>query len=150
MMLPISSLPEAQGVSCGDEVARPPEQHVGRWLVRGILCSAFTMILLACGDGPRPSGERLGAKIPTAEPQVRGLYAFARLYGVLRWFHPSDAAATIDWDRFAMEGVRRTLDATDPDRLRIVLLDLIAPIVFFMDMATKREAPPPFIAAPPS
>src|SRR4051794_10142695 len=124
MMPPISSLPEAQSVFRGHGRARPLEQHVGRWIVRGILSSVLIMLPLACGYGPRIGGGRQGAKIPSAEPQVRGVYAFARLYGVLRWFHPSDAAATIDWDRFAMEGVRRTLDVTDPDRLRIVLLDL--------------------------
>src|SRR5262245_10274928 len=150
MMLPISSLPEAQRVSRGEEGARPLEQHVGRWLVRGILGSAFTMMLLACGYGPRPSGERQGAKILAAEPQVRGLHAFARLYGVLRWFHPSDAAAAIDWDRFAVEGVRRTLDVTDPDRIRIVLLDLLAPIAPTVHIATEQEALPAFITTPPS
>ena len=108
------------------------------------------MVPLACGCGPRINGGREGAKISPAEPQVRGLYAFARLYGVLRWFHPSDAAATIDWDRFAMEGVRRTLDVTDPDRIRTVLLDLIAPIAPTVHIATEQEALPPFIATPPS
>src|SRR5678815_3835641 len=106
MILSTSSLPEAPKVSRGQGGARLLEQHVGRWLVRVVLGSALTMVLLACGYGPRVSGGRQRAKIPTPEPQVRGLYAFARLYGVLRWFHPSDAAATIDWDRFAVDGVR--------------------------------------------
>ena len=150
MMPPISSLPETQSVFRGHGRARLLEQHVGRWIVRGILSSVLVIIPLACGYGPRISGGRQGTKTPTAEPQVRGLYAFARLYGVLRWFHPSDAAATIDWDLFAMEGVRRTLDVTDPDRLRIVLLDLIAPIAPTVHIATEQEALPPFIATPPS
>ena len=63
MMLPVSSLPEAQGVSRGEEGAGPLEQHVSRWLVRGILCSAFTMILLACGYGSGATGERQVAGI---------------------------------------------------------------------------------------
>lgn len=150
MILSTSSLPEAPKVSRGQGGARLLEQHVGRWLVRVVLGSALTMVLLACGYGPRVSGGRQRAKIPTPEPQVRGLYAFARLYGVLRWFHPSDAAATIDWDRFAVDGVRRTLDVTEPNRLRIVLLDLIAPIAPTVHIATEQEALPPFIATPPS
>ena len=32
----------------------------------------------------------------SAPPRVANLHAFARLYGVLRWFHPSDAAAELD------------------------------------------------------
>jgi hypothetical protein len=33
---------------------------------------------------------------------VRNLEALARLYGYVRYFHPSDEAAGIDWDYFAM------------------------------------------------
>src|ERR1044071_2456354 len=150
MMLPSSSFPEAQRGSCGRGEARLLEQHVGRQLVRVILGSVLTVVLIACGYGPRVNGGRQQAKTATPEPQVRGLYAFARLYGVLRWFHPSDAAATIDWDRFAVDGVRRTLDVTDPDRLRTVLLDLIAPIAPTVHIATEQEALPPLIATPPS
>src|SRR5690242_11887048 len=139
MMLSISVLPEVEGVPRGQEGGRPLEQHARRRLIRGILGGVLIMVLLACGHGPRASRERHGAEIPS-EPQVRGIYAFARLYGVLRWFHPSDAAATIDWDRFAIEGVRRTLDVTDPDHLRSVLLDLLAPIAPTVHIATEQEA----------
>jgi hypothetical protein len=37
---------------------------------------------------------------------------------VVRWFHPSDAAAAIDWDRFAIEGARRAIDASSASALR--------------------------------
>ena len=43
-----------------------------------------------------------------SEPQpVSDLAAFARLYGLVRFFHPSDEASAIDWDRFAVHGVER-------------------------------------------
>jgi len=61
-------------------------------------------------------------------PRIANLHAFARIYGVLRWFHPSDAATAIDWDRFAIEGARRVIDAPDGRVLRATLTDLIAPI----------------------
>jgi hypothetical protein len=50
--------------------------------------------------------------------RVANLHTFARLYGVVRWFHPSDAAAAIDWDRFAIEGARRAIDASSASALR--------------------------------
>lgn len=59
---------------------------------------------------------------------MANLHAFARLYGVVRWFHPSDAAAAIDWDRFAIDGARRVIDARDSDELREDLRALFAPI----------------------
>ena len=58
--------------------------------------------------------------------RVANLHSFARLYGVVRWFHPSDAAAAIDWDHFAIDGARRVIDASDADALRVRLADLFA------------------------
>jgi C-terminal processing protease CtpA/Prc len=71
--------------------------------------------------------------------QVANLHAFARLYGVVRWFHPSDAAAAIDWDRFAIEGARRVIYARDGRALRAVLAELIAPIAPTVHMAAPGE-----------
>lgn len=82
------------------------------------------------------------------EPRVHGLYAFARLYGVLRWFHPSDAAAAVDWDRFAIDGVRRTTGLTEPQQIRRELQDLIAPIAPTVRIATEGEALPVFVVSP--
>src|ERR1700733_6967663 len=147
------SLAESERASPPQGEGRPLEQRVCAGLAGGILGSALTIVVVTFGCGPRISTGREDTKSTndtTAEVQIRGLYAFARLYGVLRWFHPSDAAATTDWDRFAMEGVRRTFDVTHPDRLRPVLLDLSAPIAPTVHIATEHEALPPFIATPPS
>jgi len=75
----------------------------------------------------------------TASPAVANLHAFARLYGVLRWFHPSDAAAEIDWDRFAIEGARRVTDAPNTRALRAALTDLIAPFAPTVHLAAAGE-----------
>jgi hypothetical protein len=72
-------------------------------------------------------------------PRVANLHAFARLYGVVRWFHPSDAAAVIDWDRFAIEGARRVVDASDSSMLRAKLTELFGPIAPTMRIADSRE-----------
>lgn len=72
--------------------------------------------------------------------RVANLRAFARVYGALRWFHPSDAGAAIDWDRFACDGVRRVLDAPDPRALRAALQALIAPVAPTVQLAIGDEA----------
>ncbi|OOG57181.1 hypothetical protein B0E48_06855 [Rhodanobacter sp. C03] len=41
----------------------------------------------------------------TADPSHKQVAAFARLYGVVRYFYPGDAAQGIDWNRFAVAGV---------------------------------------------
>ena len=35
----------------------------------------------------------------TAGPVIENVRAFAKLYGYVRWFHPSDEASAIDWDK---------------------------------------------------
>lgn len=73
---------------------------------------------------------------------MANLHAFARLYGVVRWFHPSDAAAVIDWDRFAIEGARRVVEAPNVTALRAVLGELIAPIAPTVRLAGAGEVFP--------
>lgn len=86
------------------------------------------------------------ASIPKPDRVVRmrvaNLHAFARLYGVVRWFHPSDAAAAADWDRLAVEGVRRILDVPDVQSRRAMLAELFAPIAPTVHLAGRGEAYP--------
>jgi len=55
------------------------------------------------------------------------LRAFAKLYGYVRFFHPSDEASKIDWDRFAVYGVGRIQDLKSRDKLISELKALFLP-----------------------
>lgn len=66
---------------------------------------------------------------PTIEKKTQNLEAFARLYGYARWFHPSDEAQDIDWDRFAILGVRKVEKIKSTADLRDTLYRLFSPIV---------------------
>lgn len=77
----------------------------------------------SCGRGPAGIAPAQDA-VP---PEIANLHAFARLYGIVRWFHPSDAAAEVDWDRFAVDGARRVVDAPDARALRARLTELFQP-----------------------
>lgn len=92
-------------------------------MLRGAAAVAV-LAVMGCSGTP-PQHEQTTAAATSL--QVANLHAFARLYGVLRWFHPSDAAATVDWDRFAAEGVRRVIVARDARMLHTALVDLISP-----------------------
>jgi C-terminal processing protease CtpA/Prc len=86
-----------------------------------------------------------GPNRPQPTDRVANLHAFARLYGVVRWFHPSDAAAAIDWDRFAAEGALRVLSAPDRDVLLARLEEVFAPVAptvtYAKDGDTLADAP---------
>ncbi|WP_298738736.1 S41 family peptidase [uncultured Chitinophaga sp.] len=60
--------------------------------------------------------------------QIDNLYTFARLYGYVRYFHPSDAAVVTDWDKLAIYGAQRAEQATNPAALQQVLEEIFHPI----------------------
>ncbi len=63
-----------------------------------------------------------------SDPEIVNVAAFARLYGVVRYFYPSDPAAALDWDRLAVVGVGRVRSAADTVRLRETLEALFQPL----------------------
>jgi hypothetical protein len=60
--------------------------------------------------------------------QTEKAAALARLYGVVRWFHPSDAAQEIDWDRFAVKAAGDVRAAATAEDLMRTLRVLFAPV----------------------
>lgn len=94
-----------------------------------------------------------GTCVPPAAPQlvpdfrdIENLRAFARLYGYVRFFHPSDAAAQADWERLAILGVGRARRAASAEELRAVLAGLFDPLCAGLELSTRpipqRPAPP--------
>jgi C-terminal processing protease CtpA/Prc len=60
--------------------------------------------------------------------QLENLEAFNRLYGYVKYFHPSDEAANLDWDKFAIYGSREVEKCKDASELQKTLLALFLPI----------------------
>lgn len=108
---------------------------------------AFGLILY--GQGPvhlddfsiTAAGDAGGGLVPPAAlsaQALENLAAFARLYGYVRYFHPSDEAANAEWDRIALAGVEGVESATSPGELRSALLDIfmpLAPTLHILDAA---------------
>jgi hypothetical protein len=59
---------------------------------------------------------------------IDNVAAFARLYGVVRYFYPSDAAAALDWNRMAVYGVARTRSAAGATQLAAALKEIFTPL----------------------
>lgn len=58
------------------------------------------------------------------------LTAFAKLYGIVRWFHPSDECTDADWKAIAIQGVRECLKAEEDFANRLeALFSSVAPTV---------------------
>jgi hypothetical protein len=78
---------------------------------------------------------------PRTNPEVENLRAFARLYGYVRFFHPSDEAASIDWDGFAVYGAGRVAAAGSREELRATLEELFLPIAPTIQIYPTGEPP---------
>lgn len=60
--------------------------------------------------------------------KIENIKAFAKLYGYVRWFHPSDEAQKIDWEQFACYGSQMVENAPNAIALKDSLLKLFLPI----------------------
>jgi hypothetical protein len=60
--------------------------------------------------------------------EKRNITAFNRLFGYVRYFHPSDEAQKIYWERFAIYGCQKVLPAQNDAALIKELRDLFSPI----------------------
>jgi len=59
---------------------------------------------------------------------IENVKAFSEVYGYVRYFYPSDEAATIDWDDFARYGVSSVINIQSDDSLKVKLNELFLPI----------------------
>ena len=60
--------------------------------------------------------------------QVDNVKTFAKLYGYVRYFHPSDEAASMDWEKFAIYGSNEVMNTANEDELLKKLKELFYPI----------------------
>ncbi|MFT3932050.1 MAG: S41 family peptidase [Chitinophagaceae bacterium] len=64
----------------------------------------------------------------TNQQTVGNLIAFAKLYGYVRYFHPSDEAAALNWNAFVIYGSKTVMAAQNDDDLIKNLQNLFYPI----------------------
>ena len=71
---------------------------------------------------------------------VARLTAFGRLYGYVRFFHPSDAAASADWARVAVEGARLVRLTPESSSLVEPLNGIFGPLTVGLRLGTEVVA----------
>src|SRR5690606_29397482 len=85
------------------------------------------LLLIGC-NGNTSSEKESQEKQTLQQKQVNHLKSFAKAYGYVKYFHPSDEASTIDWNRFAVFGVNEILKCTTTNEAIATLNDLFKPI----------------------
>jgi hypothetical protein len=87
------------------------------------------------GRSPRPIAATLSGV------QIGNLITLARAATLVRYRHPSDQAAELDWNAFLPEAIRRVLQASGSTSLTSVLRDVFAPIAPAIEFDTRRVDP---------
>lgn len=116
--------------------------RTGLLFLTGLLL-ALVWTAAAPGAAQDPAAHTIHEARPDTQTTVDNLRAFARLYGYVRFFHPSDAASAVDWNRFAVHGAQQAMDAATPSELRETLDALFAPIAPTVQIYPTDAAPPP-------
>ena len=81
---------------------------------------------------------------PTAQAQIiTNLRAFTKLYGYVRYFHPSDEAMRLPWDKFAVYGATKVKSAQNTKELKAVLEELFLPIAPTLQIYERGLKLPP-------
>lgn len=82
---------------------------------------------------------------------LENLTALTRLLAYVRFFHPSDQAAAVDWDQVAIAGVQEAEAAVNPDDLARTLEDFLSPLAPTLRVYPDGERPGvPGELSPPS
>src|SRR5436305_1878193 len=73
---------------------------------------------------------------------VENIAQFARLYGYVRFFHPSEQAVSVDWDKFAVFGVQAVRGVENDEKLRRVLRQLFEPLCIGLRVLNAADFTP--------
>lgn len=80
---------------------------------------------------------------------IQNLRAFAKLYGYIRYFHPSDEAAQVDWEKFAIYGAEKVKESGTLRELKAALEELFLPIAPTAQIYLNGETPKNYSASLP-
>ncbi len=79
---------------------------------------------------------------PSDEQVLANLVALARLYGYVRYFHPSDQALEMNWNNIAANGAQAVIEATGPADLARKLQDFFQPLAPTLRVFPLDARPP--------
>ncbi len=69
--------------------------------------------------------------------------SFARVLGMVRYFHPTDEMMGMDWEQFTYAGIERVEGCQSPGELRDALAQLFEPIAPTIQLFVATDEPPP-------
>ncbi len=92
------------------------------------------------GNPPKPGP--IEPARPISELGVRNLTTFAELYGVIRYYHPSDEVAAANMDHLALEALPAVETADTPEKLAQALRSAFGPVAPTVRIWASGAKPP--------
>jgi hypothetical protein len=71
--------------------------------------------------------------------ELQKLEDFARLYGVVRYFHPSDEATQLDWNSFIIYGVKEISQTKNQEEFKEKLKEIFTPVAPSLSFENKKQ-----------
>ena len=91
----------------------------------------FTILIICIGfsfkSDPYPNSQK-----------IENLKTFAKVYGYVKYFHPSDEASEINWNKFATYGASKVWPCTSSEELIQQLQDIFEPIAPSIKFSTEK------------
>lgn len=75
------------------------------------------------------------------EQKASNIMSFAKLFGYVRYFHPSNQALKLNWDDFSAYGAHKVENAKSPKELKIILEQLFHPIAPTLRLYESQNKP---------
>lgn len=123
------------------EIVAPIAEDTGTLVVGLMIGSGQAWIDEASVTDIGPLGDGWTGPRALSETELANLTAFARLYGYVRWFHPTPDG--VDWTEVAMAGVDRIEVARDADDLAARLESFFAPLAPALRVTAGGMPPEP-------
>lgn len=105
---------------------------------KAIILSLAILIIVGCNQSKNSDFS------DPQERKIENLKAFSKLYGYIRYFHPSDEAANLNWNKFLYYGIEQVIKAQNPMDLMNTLDSLFLPIAPSIDIFFEGETPKAF------
>jgi C-terminal processing protease CtpA/Prc len=71
--------------------------------------------------------------------RIDNIQSFAKVYGYIRYFHPSDEASKMDWNRFVVYGIKKVENCKNSEELKRELNELFKPLAPSVLIFKKNE-----------